>query len=107
GLVQRQQNTSVESVILRFINANSWEDKQRIVENNPRALFGPAAVIFFEEHLARARGDEINTMVLQAHQQLLTRCQEIGIAEAFAEAAEALRQARDDGHDILPPRYLN
>ncbi len=107
GVLNRQQNTSVESVILRFINANSWEEKRRIVEQNPRALFGPAAVIFFEEHLARAAGDEVNTMVLQAHQRLLTRCQEIGIAEAFQEADDALRQARDDGHDILPPRHLN
>lgn len=92
---------SLDDIILRFINATNWEDKRRILENNPRALNSAAAVVFFEEALRKAVG--MDTMVLQAHQRLLTRCQEIGIEAAFAEAQQALDDAKNAGYDMSPP----
>jgi hypothetical protein len=91
-------------VILAFINARTWADKQRIAEQNPVALFSAGTVIFFEEALRRAIGNPVDTLVLEAHQRLLTRCQEIGLAAAFAEAEAALQAAKDAGYDTTPPR---
>ena len=105
GIIERRQNTSVESIILAFINASSWAEKKQFAQKNPRALFSAAAVIFFEEalHRARAESNQMDVMVLEGHQKLLTRCQEIGIDEAFAEAEAALQAARDEGYDLSPP----
>jgi hypothetical protein len=106
GLLQqnRPAESSLDQVILAFINARSWPEKQRIAEQNPVALFSAGTVIFFEAALRRALGNPVDTLVLEAHQRLLTRCQEIGIPAAFAEAEAALQAAKDAGYDTTPPR---
>jgi|GEM_PF-3801199 len=108
GILQIKQQTSqtIESIILSFINANTWDAKQTILEKNPRALNSPASVIFFEEALQKAQGNSTETYVLEAHQRLLTRAQEIGIDAAFAEAKQALEDAKNAGYDVSPPDRL-
>jgi hypothetical protein len=103
GVLRQKQADTLERIILAFINASTWAEKQRLAEENRMVLFSAGAVVFFEEALRKAQDEPLNRLVLEAHRQLLSRCEAIGIASAFAEAQAALATAKAQGHDLTPP----
>jgi len=103
GILRQKQEDTLERILLAFINASTWAEKQKLAEENRMVLFSAGAVVFFEEALRKAQNKPLNRLVLETHLQLLTRCEEIGIAAAFAEAQAALEAAKAQGYDLTPP----
>ena len=69
-----------------FIAAPTWAASQAVVEAHPE-LLGDASDALLERLLAgaQAQGDERAVQVLGEHRDLLRRCREVGVAEAFRE----------------------
>ncbi|MDW8146259.1 MAG: CHAT domain-containing protein [Roseiflexaceae bacterium] len=70
----------------QFINARTWDESRRILEQHPE-LFSPVADMLLERLSAafRAQGDENAQRILEEHRALLRRCRKVGIEQAFAE----------------------
>ncbi len=68
-----------------FIQASTWTESQRIVEQHPELLGDEADTLLGQlVEAARGQGDEDAARVLEEHRALLRRCREVGVAEAFA-----------------------
>ena len=81
-----------------LINAGSWDESRRVVEQHPE-LLGKEAEILLEQ-IGSAQPDAETVQVLQEHRELLGHCRDVGIARAFAEKqlpAEALVEAQRRG----------
>ncbi|MBX2998891.1 MAG: hypothetical protein KF893_10310, partial [Caldilineaceae bacterium] len=80
-----------------FVSADSWDESQRIVEAHPDLLTDEAVEMLDQlAAAARAQGDAGHEQLFGEHRDLLRRCQQAGVARAFAEKtlpAEALAQA--------------
>ncbi len=91
-----------------FINARTWAESRRIVEQHPELLGDDAdALLGGLLDTARGQGDEDAARVLEEHRALLRRCREAGIPRAFAEkmlSPEALAAAEAAG--LTPEQAL-
>ncbi|MCS7055384.1 MAG: hypothetical protein NZM18_04320 [Thermoflexales bacterium] len=69
-----------------FLQAETWAESQRILEQHPELLEERAEALL--ERLIRAariHGHENAAKLLDEHRAILRRCREIGILRAFAE----------------------
>jgi CHAT domain-containing protein len=72
--------------VQRFIEARTWDESRRAVEEHPELLTDEAGDLLGRlVDVARARGYEQEKRVIEEHRALLQRCQEVGIKAAFAE----------------------
>jgi len=77
------------SLIQAFINARTWNESRRIVEQNPALLTGDTDARLGELIEAQDNGNAVR--VLEEHRALLRRCREAGIPRAFAEKTSGAR----------------
>ena len=70
-------------VFQQFVNANTWDESQRIVEQNPLLLHADADDLL--RKLAATQPDPQARQGVDEHRALLGRCREAGIPRAFAE----------------------
>lgn len=87
----RESGIGEEARILRllqsieeFVGAKTWGEAQGIVEAHPDLLSDEADTYLLRWQLNAYRGNEASWM-LNERRELLRRCRQIGIAEAFAE----------------------
>lgn len=78
--------SAIRDLVYAFITTPSWADSQRLVERDPR-LLGDEVFGYLDDACERAQqvGDQRAMLTLEEHRHLLRRCQQIGIADAFAE----------------------
>ena len=83
-----------------------WEEKRKILEGDQALLLSLTADQLLGESLKlqRANGNEKSVRTLEWNRRLLQRCREVGIADAWAEADAALRQAvaAEQAPDVSP-----
>ena len=89
-LVAQAQTTSAAPPLLvrlqEFIQAETWDQSQRIVAQNPDLLTDEADALLTQLcAAAEAQGEEDAARHFTTHRDLLRRCREIGIEAAFAE----------------------
>ncbi len=88
----QQEETDLEetiSVVQAFVQAQNWAETRDILQDHPELLEARGDRImgaFIEA--AREMGDEESTAILQEHRDLLRRCQEVGLENAFVERME-------------------
>ena len=75
---------SLRDTNVAFVNAKSWDESQRIVEQHPE-LLNSAADEQIAQLLNNYAGNPNAVQLLTEHRTLLRRCREAGIARAFAE----------------------
>jgi len=92
----REQGTDTEQLtgvnkpliqtIFRFMNANTWTDSLRVVQDHPTLLSDEADDLMGQLlEQVRAQGDDNSTRILVEHRDLLRRCRETTVRVAFAE----------------------
>src|ERR1019366_8426915 len=69
--------------LVSFVNAQTWDDSQRIVEQHPELLGKEAEAVV--EQIEAEQHDAAAIRVVQKHRELLCRCRDVGVARAFAE----------------------
>jgi tetratricopeptide (TPR) repeat protein len=85
-----RRDESLGRLVDLFVEADTWAASRALVERHPELLTDSA-----EDLLARSArdaegvGDEHRAHVFEAHRELLGRCREAGIAEAFDEVMGA------------------
>ncbi|MBC7243099.1 MAG: hypothetical protein H5T60_11720, partial [Anaerolineae bacterium] len=68
-----------------FIQARTWGESRRILEAHPELLNDEAdALLGGLITVAQAQGDEDARRVFEEHRDLLRRCREVGVEQAFA-----------------------
>jgi hypothetical protein len=74
--------------LLAFVQAETWQDSQRMVDEHPE-LLSEQADTWMEKlaGMAYEQGDEQLTAALEEHRVLLQRCREVGVEAAFEEKA--------------------
>jgi len=81
--------------LLTFIQARTWPESRRVVEQHPE-LLTPAADDLLAQ-LAAAQDDEGARQLVEEHRALLRRCRQVDVAQAFEEkttpSEEELTQA--------------
>jgi len=87
--------------IITFIEAETWQESQRLVEQHPELLHTETDLLL--QQLARAQDDEEMKYQVEEHRALLGRCREVGIDETFKEKLGLLRTARIVAHH--PPGF--
>ena len=72
--------------VQQFVQARSWGDSRRVVEQHPE-LLGEETDDLLGRLLEGARdaGEDLVARVLEEHRALLRRCREVGVEAAFAE----------------------
>ena len=91
--------------LMSWVNARTWDESQRIVEQHPELLGEKAEELL--EQIESAQPDAEAVRVLQEHRELLARCRDVGSARAFAEKqlpAEALVEAQR--RSLTPEEFL-
>lgn len=83
---QAPQVPPLAQAVQAFINADTWAESRRVVEQHPE-LLGDEALDMLERAVAtaRAQGDADAERLFAEHRDLLRRCREAGVAQAFAE----------------------
>lgn len=87
---------NVEKAVIAFVNARTWEESKRIVEERQNVLLSRNVLLTnaTEEAVANLltqnKDDEDATAVLEEHRALLGRCRREGIDAAFADRIEEL-----------------
>ncbi len=78
------------AALQQFLQADTWADSRRVLEAHPE-LLSDATEALLEGWIraARAQGDEEAWRSLERRRELLRRCREVGVEEAFAEWTEA------------------
>lgn len=94
--------------VQQFIQANTWDATQRVVEQHPE-LLGDEATSLLSQLLeaSRSQGDTNILHILTEHLALLHRCRQVGVDHAFAEKQlppELLAQAAEAG--MTPEQLL-
>jgi CHAT domain-containing protein len=80
------EQTPLIATIQEFIQANTWLDSRRIVEKHPELLSDKAQVLLEQlANVAAQQKDENTRQLFEEHCNLLQRCRELGIVQAFAE----------------------
>lgn len=85
---------SLANLIVTFVNADSWEESQSLVEQYPELLTDEADDLL--KSLADFQDDTNVCQMIEYHRALLQRCRQIGIEAVFAQEME------DDDSDIWP-----
>ena len=92
----------------QFIEAETWDESRRIVEEHPELLSDEADELLGQMvDAAQAQGDENARRVFEQHRALLRRCRGVGVERAFAEKVlppEVLEQAAALG--LTPEQVL-
>jgi hypothetical protein len=87
--------------ISAFIQAKTWDEKRRIVEQHPELLTDEADALLGQLiTAAQEQGNENTRQLVEQHRTLLHRCREMGTAQAFREKNGA---AADDIPEELRP----
>ncbi len=83
-------------VLEQFVNTEDWEQARRVVERN-RELLSDQALNLLHESVADYRAVDRDDVAdyLQEHETVLRRSREVGVEQAFAEAAERARQIEE------------
>jgi len=90
--------------LMSLLNAATWDDAQRIVEQHPELLREAAEAMLGVMEAAQSAEA---VRVLRQHRELLRHCRELGISRAFAEkllTAESLAEAARQG--VTPEELL-
>ncbi len=73
-------------LIEQFIQAETWDQTRRVVEQHPELLSDEADRLMATLiEAARVQGDDQAVQMFDEHRNLLRRCREAGVARAFAE----------------------
>ncbi|MCL6431124.1 MAG: hypothetical protein K6V36_09715 [Anaerolineae bacterium] len=83
-------------VLEQFVNTEDWEQARRVVERN-RELLSDQALALLHESVADYRAVDRDDVAdyLQEHETVLRRSREVGIEQAFAEAADRARETEE------------
>jgi hypothetical protein len=81
----REIMEETSQAVLQFVNAETWTEGKRIVEEQQHLLLTDAADGIFEHILQQSQDNEQAVRTLWTHRLLLRRCREIGIEPAFKE----------------------
>ena len=84
--------------LLAFVNADTWAESRRIIEEHPELLGQEADVLL--GRLIQAQEDEGDRRYLEEHRAILARCREVGVDRAFAEHVGAQHAA-----PTIPPAF--
>ncbi len=79
---------ALEQPLRQFIDASTWNESRRILEQHPELLSEDAdhiLVLLMYESLVH--GDPVD--LIEMHRNLLLRCREVGVEQAFAEITGA------------------
>ncbi|MBK8798188.1 MAG: hypothetical protein IPM07_18500 [Anaerolineales bacterium] len=104
--VPDDKSTSLPDLLNRFLDAETWDESQRLVEAYPELLSDEADALFaaaLDENAANPDAMQL----LTTHRDLLRRCRDAGIARAFAEqmlGADGLAAAARQG--LAPEAFL-
>jgi tetratricopeptide (TPR) repeat protein len=85
--------------IATFIQAESWNESQRILEQYPELLTDEANALLSQ--LADTQETEGARQTVETHRALLRRCREVGVERAFAERTDAA-----DSGSAVPEQFL-
>ncbi len=92
--------------IFAFIQADTWAESQRIVENHPELLTNEADTLLEQlVQAAREKNDETARQVFEEHRALLRRCRAVGVEQAFAELLRAEDGQVGAGEMPIPPQF--
>ncbi|MFO7917993.1 MAG: CpXC domain-containing protein [Anaerolineae bacterium] len=96
----REKETDLEetvSAVQEFVQAQNWAEARDILEDHPELLEkrGDRIMGAFIE-AARKLDDEDSEAILQEHRELLRRCQEVGVEEAFTESMNLEREESEE-----------
>jgi hypothetical protein len=78
------ENTPTEQAVLDFLNADTWQDSKRIVEDRRDLLLTNEADQFLGQLLKQYKDDPDALKQIEQHRDLLRRCCSEGIDAAFA-----------------------
>ncbi|NJP05883.1 MAG: hypothetical protein HC837_09805 [Chloroflexaceae bacterium] len=101
----RSQREQVMAAIEVFASGGDMEQRQRIVEEQQALLLTDEADAIFGEMLTKVPHDDESRAVVAEHRELLRRCREIGIAEAFAELVPPMPYTQEVHDTVLA--FLN
>ncbi|MFP3896603.1 MAG: CpXC domain-containing protein [Anaerolineales bacterium] len=96
----REKETGVEEMVAaiqEFVQAQNWAEARDVLEDHPELLGnrGDRVMGAFIE-AARNLGSDKTEAVLQEHRDLLRRCQEVGVEEAFAEKMDLEQEGSEE-----------
>ena len=82
---RRPDPEALLQTIAAFINAKTWSESQRLVEQHPELLSDQADALLGQlVEAAQAQSDENARRTFEQHRALLRRCREVGVEKAFA-----------------------
>ena len=84
----------------QFVNARTWNESQRIVEQQPILLHPDGDELIHQ--VAAAQSDPQVGQIIEEHRALLQRCREVGIKMAFSEKTGNVSDNMD-----IPPQFHN
>ena len=101
---QAQEASPLLQAVWAFLEAGTWAESRRVVEQHAELLDGEADALLGQlVQAAGAQGDERARRLFEEHHALLRRCREVGIEAAFAEHIGVQRAA---GGDVsIPPEF--
>src|SRR5512135_2654812 len=82
GAMARFRSKQLLRAIRKFVEAKTWSESKRILEQHPELLSDKADA--FLEHLIAEQTNEDVIVNLTQHHELLRRCRDVGLDAAFA-----------------------
>ena len=120
GIANSPKRDPVTYAVLALLNCDTWDESKRIVKTMEDVLLTEAADQVLENLLEQYNDDQEMMAEIEAHRELLRRCQIDGIDKAFALFVQQAQQAQlgidgddlDELHRILaelvdPPRSVH
>jgi hypothetical protein len=80
---QLEQAAQLLPTLQAFLDADNWADSRRVLEQHPE-LLGDEADALLGQMIA-AQDDEDAIAYLEQHRELLRRCRQVGVEQAFAD----------------------
>ncbi len=81
----------ISQAVLAFVNTNSWDEAQQVVEEHQAVLLHPAADQVLEQVIA-TQEDESAIEILRSHRTVLQWCREVGIDMAFRRVQDSIEE---------------
>ncbi len=84
----------LRQAILAFLQARTWSESRRVVEEHPELLSDEADALLGQ--LIAAQEDANARRYLEEHRALLRRCREVGIESAFREKTDPAAPSEEE-----------
>ncbi len=86
--VFKQEIAEKLTLIGYFLDLKTWEESQEFLESHPELIQEQVELLL--DYLSQVQLDKKGSEIVQEHRELLKRCREVGIEEAFQEKIKAL-----------------